>query len=211
MSDVTLTPSTNTSTNSTVTYRRVSLLFLITLFICLPFANLSINTLDPWDELSRIGAGFLAPSFSNYQTLTEALVNTLAFAFKGVALGVVCGLILSLFYQRTAVRQFSAFIRAIHEIFRALIFIQITGLSSATGILAIAIPYTGIFAKIFGELLNEVDHRPIDAVGSQSNTLNSTLFIRLPLAWQHIKTYTCYRLECGIRSSAVLGLSLIHI
>ncbi|WP_344795547.1 ABC transporter permease [Litoribacillus peritrichatus] len=191
--------------NSAAKYRRVSLLFAVSALICLPFANLNINTLDPWTELGQIGYGFLTPDFSNPALLLEALGKTLAFAFQGVMLGVIFGLLLALFYQKTIVRQFSAFIRAIHEIFWALIFIQITGLSSATGVLAIAIPYTGIFAKIFGELLSEVDHKPLNAIVKNTKTLNSTLFIRLPLAWKHIKTYTCYRLECGIRSSAILG------
>ena len=31
------------------------------------------------------------------------------------------------------------------------------------------------------------------------------MFVRMPDAWAHFKTYALYRLECGLRSSAVLG------
>ena len=31
------------------------------------------------------------------------------------------------------------------------------------------------------------------------------LFVRLPDAWAHFRNYSMYRLECGLRSSAVLG------
>jgi phosphonate transport system permease protein len=35
--------------------------------------------------------------------------------------------------------------------------------------------------------------------------ISSFFFVRLPDAWAHIKNYTSYRFECGLRSSAILG------
>ncbi len=37
---------------------------------------------------------------------------------------------------------------------------QVAGLSPLTGVLAIALPYAGIFAKVFGEMLEEADPAP---------------------------------------------------
>ena len=38
-----------------------------------------------------------------------------------------------------------------------------------------------------------------------SGFFSAILYTRLPQAWPHLVSYTSYRLECGIRSSAILG------
>lgn len=184
---------------------RTSALFVLVALLCLPWADLSISTRDPWQELARLGWGLLTPSFDNPLTLLEALANTLAFALQGVALGAVGGFLLALGYRRAAVRRFAAFIRAIHELFWALLFIQLAGLSPAAGVLAIAIPYAGTFAKIYGELFEEVDPSARQALPVGTGALSAFFFTELPQCFAHMVTYTRYRLECGIRSSAVLG------
>ena len=183
---------------------RTSLLFVVLALLCLPWADLSVTTGDPWIELGRMGWGLLTPSF-DLKTLASALASTLAFAFQGVALGAFAGFFLALGYRFMLVRRFAAFIRAIHELFWALLFIQLAGLSPLTGVLAIGIPYAGTFAKIYGELFEEVDPAAREALPAGSGWLSSFFFTVLPQCWQHMVTYTRYRLECSIRSSAVLG------
>jgi phosphonate transport system permease protein len=184
---------------------RTSLLFLLAALLCLPWADLQISTLDPWLELSRLGWGLLTPLPPSTPTLLDALANTLAFALQGVALGAVAGFWLALFYRWQWVRTLAAFIRSIHELFWALLFVQLVGLSSVAGVLAIAIPYAGTFAKIYGELFEEVDPAALEALPAGTSRLSAFFFTVLPPAWPHLLTYTRYRLECGIRSSAVLG------
>ncbi|WP_254918232.1 hypothetical protein [Zobellella denitrificans] len=60
-----------------------SLLFLLLALLCLPWADLSVTALDPWHELSRLGAGLLLPAPPEAGTLLSALANTLAFALQG--------------------------------------------------------------------------------------------------------------------------------
>lgn len=184
---------------------RTSLLFLVLALLCLPWADFQISTLDPWLELGRLGWGLLTPQAVSPMTLLDALANTLAFALQGVALGAIGGFGLALFYRWQWVRTFAAFIRSIHELFWALLFVQLVGLSSVAGVLAIAIPYAGTFAKIYGELFEEVDPAAADALPFATGRLSGFFFTVLPPAWPHMLTYTRYRLECGIRSSAVLG------
>ena len=45
----------------------------------------------------------------------------------------------------------------------------------------------------------------LDALPAGVSTVSAFFFVRLPDAWAHIKSYTLYRFECGLRSSAVLG------
>ncbi len=182
-----------------------SLLFVLLALLCLPWADLSVTAVDPWTELARLGAGLLTPVLPDLSTLVSAVANTLAFALQGVALGAVLGLLLAAGYRRGGIRRLAAGLRAVHELFWALLFIQLLGLSPLAGVLAIALPYAGTFAKIFGELFEEADPAPEQALQPGLGWLSRLLYLQLPLCWRQMATYTGYRLECGIRSSAVLG------
>jgi phosphonate transport system permease protein len=172
---------------------------------CLPFADLEITTLDPWREMGRLAWGVITPDFFATEHLLDALKNTLAFALLGVALANVLGFLLALVFHLRIVRVGCALVRAIHELFWALLFLQMFGLTPLTGILAIAIPYAGIIAKVYAEILEETDPAPLQVMPAGASLLSVFFFARLPEAWAHFKTYSLYRLECGLRSSAVLG------
>ena len=184
---------------------RTSAAFLIIALACLAFADIAITTVDPWRELGLLLAGVVTPDFYSTDSLGLAIAYTLAFALLGVALANIVGFGLALVFHSRIVRVGCAFVRAIHELFWALIFLQMFGLSPLTGILAIAIPYAGIIAKVYAEILEEADQRPLSAVPVGAGRASVFLFVRLPDAWAHFRTYSMYRLECGLRSSAVLG------
>lgn len=180
-------------------------LFVAAAFAVLPFADLQVTGHDPWSQLARMGAGLLSPDFSAVSALASAAMLTVAFAVCGVTAGGSVGFLLAPFYRLRAVRLVCVAARSIHELFWALLLLQITGLSATTGILAIAIPYSGIFAKVFSEYLDEADPRPAAAMPPRAGRVSVHLFARLPLARPQFLTYSLYRLECGLRSSAVLG------
>ena len=173
--------------------------------LCVLVADLSVGTLDPWQEFARMVDGILAPSLVNVDNLAEAFLQTVSFAFLGVALGSISGFALALLFHYRIVRVSCAFVRAIHEIFWALIFLQAFGLSSLTGLLAIALPYAGTFAKVYSEILEEADRAPLQALPHGCGHISAFAYARLAPVWSHFGTYTLYRLECGLRSSAVLG------
>lgn len=192
-------------TSSARKLKNVSLFFVFLAVGCLFFADNEIGTSSPWFELGKMGLGIITPDFTSTESLITSIVNTLAFALLGTFIANVCGFILALFFNWRAVRYFCAFIRAIHELFWALLLLQIFGLSTLTGVLAIAIPFTGIFAKVYAEILEENDQTAWQITSSHSDWLSRFLYTRLPQAFVHFKSYSLYRLECGIRSSAILG------
>lgn len=189
-------------------FRQVSLLIALVALLCIPFADLSITQLSPQQELLELAKGAITPDFFATEFLIEAILTTVAFAFEGIGLAVITGFAMALLYQWRSVRMVAALLRSVHELFWALLFMQVLGLSSLTGVLALWLPYTGIFAKVFGEILEQVDPATTTALPRQtgfSHKISQLIYARLPQAWPHITSYTRYRLECAMRSSIVLG------
>ncbi|MEC9482232.1 MAG: ABC transporter permease, partial [Halomonas sp.] len=184
---------------------RTSLGFVFVAGLCLLVADIQITTIAPWRELGRLLTGLVTPDFSSLASIGTALLRTVAFAFVGVALGASAGFLLALVFHHRLVRAGCAFVRAIHELFWALIFLQFFGLHPLTGVLAIALPYAGVFAKVYSEILDEADPLPMQVLPAGTGVVSAFAFARIPDAWPHLVSYTAYRLECGLRSSAVLG------
>lgn len=184
---------------------KTTLWFVLLAGVCLVFADIQITTLNPWAELGRMAWGFLTPSFLAWDELAHALLATVAFAVVGVGLGIAGGFAGALMFRWRPVRWAMAFVRAIHEIFWALFFLQFLGLNAVTGVLAIALPYMGVFAKVFAEFLEEADPRPLKALPEGSGHVAGFFYAKLPGVWSLMRSYSSYRLECGLRSSAVLG------
>ncbi len=184
---------------------RISLYFLAIGVFCLFLADIEISTLNPWLEVQRLLAGVLAPDVTVLYQFRLSLLNTVTFALTGIFFSVAAGAVLAMFYRYRAVRLFCAFTRSIHEIFWAFLFIPVVGLNALCGVLAIAIPYSGIFAKVYTEIFQESDSRPWRALPERSSRLSTFFYGMLPVAYQRLKSYTSYRFECALRSSAVLG------
>ena len=184
---------------------RTSLVFAAIALIAVLLADLEVSTLHPWTELSRLAWGAITPDIPALWGFKSAVLNTVIFAVCGTFLGVVLGIGLAFVFRFMAVRLFCAFIRAIHEIFWAFIFLPIVGLNSTCGVLAIAIPYAGIFAKVYAEIIQESDRGPLEGVPKGTAGLSRFFYGILPVIYADTKHYTSYRFECALRSSAILG------
>ncbi len=184
---------------------KTSLLFIFIALVCVLFSDIAITTLHPWQEMKRLAAGLLSPDFSDVSNIAHALMQTLAFAFLGVSIGAVFGFVLALVFDYRLVHMSCAILRSVHELFWALIFLQFFGLHPLTGVLAIAIPFAAICAKVYAEILEEADRSAYNALPAGCGVISGFFYTRLPLVWEHFKNYTQYRLECGLRTSTILG------
>ncbi|WP_233857750.1 PhnE/PtxC family ABC transporter permease [Cereibacter sphaeroides] len=184
---------------------RVLALFGMLTLAALLLADLRILGPDPGRMLAAMAEGLLHPRVTDLAALAEAAGLTVAFALCGVGLGAGSGLLLAPFYRLWPVRAACIAVRSIHELFWALLLMQVTGLSPLTGILAIGLPYAGIFAKVFAEYLDEADPAADRALPPATRPLVRLLYARLPLVLRDMANYTLYRIECGLRSAAVLG------
>lgn len=184
---------------------KTSFAFLAVALLCFIFADIEITTLDPWFEFERMLTGALTPDFSVLIEFRSALLNTVTFALCGIFIAVLFGSVLALMFHLSVVRLFCAFIRAIHEIFWVFILLPVVGLNPICGVLAIAIPFSGIFAKVYAEILQEADERPLKGLPPKSNPISKFVYGVLPVIYADVKNYTAYRFECALRSATVLG------
>lgn len=106
----------------------------------------------------------------------------------------------------SATRVVIVAMRSVHELLWAVIFLAAFGLTTASAVIAIAIPYAGTLAKIFSEMMDEA---PRDAAlalrGAGAAPAQVFCFGLLPRAIPDMGAYAFYRFECAVRSSAVLG------
>jgi phosphonate transport system permease protein len=97
-------------------------------------------------------------------------------------------------------------LRTIPEIAWALIFVFMVGLGPFPGVLALGFHTGGVLGKLFGEVLEDVDPRPLESLQSVgASRLRILLYGVLPQAAPQIIAYSLYRWEVNIRAAAVMG------
>ena len=110
------------------------------------------------------------------------------------------------FVVRQAIRWVLVVLRSIPELIWALVFVRVVGLGPAAGVLAIGLTYAGMLGKVYGEILESGDaHATKTLLRNGSGRLQAFFFGLLPQNATELTSYTVYRWECAIRSSAVLG------
>lgn len=107
----------------------------------------------------------------------------------------------------TVVRAVLAVPRGVHEVVWGLFFLSVLGLDPVVAVLAIALPFGAVTAKVYSEILDETGAQPYRALlASGASRPVGVLYGLLPPALPELISYGFYRFECAIRSAAVLGL-----
>lgn len=103
-------------------------------------------------------------------------------------------------------RVFASILRAVHELLWAVLFLAAIGLSSASAVISIALPFTGVIAKVTSELFDEAPRAPWRALRLAGARPGAAWAIGIaPAALADALAYGFYRYECALRSAAVLG------
>ena len=155
----------------------------------------------------------------------KGLFLTLKFAFGAMSLAVPAAFVLGFFGSsawwpepcppklkwllRTiffVTRFVMSFARSIHELIWALLILSAIGVSPLAGMISLAIPFSGTLGKIFSELIDEESLEAARALKSIGHGPVQTFLTGIfPGALPNLITYSFYRFECALRSSAVLG------
>ncbi len=107
---------------------------------------------------------------------------------------------------RQGVRWALMLLRSVPELVWALVFVRVVGLGPTSGVLAIALTYGGMLGKVYADILESGDtHASASLMRNGSGRLQAFFYALLPQTAAELTSYTVYRWECAIRSSAVLG------
>ncbi len=107
---------------------------------------------------------------------------------------------------RQLVRWKLMVLRSVPELVWALVFVRVVGLGPTSGVLAIALTYGGMLGKVYADILESSDaHVATSLMRNGSGRLQAFFYGLLPQNAGELTSYTVYRWECAIRSSAVLG------
>ncbi len=110
------------------------------------------------------------------------------------------------FIVRQGVRWLLILLRSVPELVWALVFVRVVGLGPTAGVLAIALTYGGMLGKVYGEILeSDESHATNTLLRNGAGRLQAFFYGLLPQSAAELTSYTVYRWECAIRSSAVLG------
>jgi phosphonate transport system permease protein len=151
--------------------------------------------------------------------------RTVAIATAGLTLAMVLAVPLTLLSVRalsvsalggsmalmpTVVRQIVRWVlivlRSVPELIWALVFVRVVGLGPTSGVLAIGLTYGGMLGKVYAEILDSGDtHATTSLLRNGSGRVQAFVYALLPQNAGELTSYTVYRWECAIRSSAVLG------
>lgn len=107
---------------------------------------------------------------------------------------------------RFVVKRVMEFCRTVPDIVFALIFVIAFGLGPMAGVLAIAIHCIGALGKQYGEMVENIDMKPVEGLRSTGASWTSCMrFAVLPQVVAGFASYTLLRFEINVRGASVMG------
>jgi phosphonate transport system permease protein len=162
---------------------------------------------ESWSKIDRIPGHFV--------TYFPALMETLNIAAVSTLIGAVVGLLLSfaatrgLAHNPAAIpylRRLLDVMRAIPDVVIALILIFVFSGGVIPAIVAISFHTAGALGKLFSEVNENVDLKPLDGLASTGASWSQKMFFGvIPQVLPNYLSYGLLRLEINIRASAILG------
>lgn len=141
------------------------------------------------------------------ETVLIAYVGTLTGAAVAFFACFLCSASLMRFAPvRAVVRRGLEFARTVPDIVFALVFVVAFGLGPLPGVLAIAIHTAGALGKLFAEVVDNIDLRPVEGVRSSGGTWFAQVrFGAVPQVLSNFVSYALLRFEINVRGAAVMG------
>ncbi|MDQ8726530.1 phosphonate ABC transporter, permease protein PhnE [Bradyrhizobium sp. LHD-71] len=157
----------------------------------------------------------IAEWFWGLKRWLRLLGDTILIAYVGTLTGAIFGFCLCFLASANLVKSraivFTArrtleFCRTVPEIVFALIFVLAYGLGPLPGVLALTIHTTGALGKLFAEVVENIDPKPVEGVAaSGGNWFERIRFAVLPQVLSNFVSYGLLRFEINVRGAAVMG------
>jgi phosphonate transport system permease protein len=153
--------------------------------------------------------------FWGWHKWLKLLAETILISYVGTLAGAVLAFALNFLaaentspapWLRFVVRRLLEFARTVPGIVFALIFVIAFGLGPMAGVLAIAIHSTGALGKLFSEIVENADMKPVEGVRSTgASWLSCMRFAVLPQVSAGYASYALLRFEINVREASVMG------
>ena len=178
-----------------------------------------------WDGLHRLGdfpSEVLTEASAKFAELPEqlwrflpSLIETINIAGASTLIGALMAIVLSLLSTRglarwprliPVFRRSMDVMRAMPEIVIALVLIFIIGGGPVPAMIAIAFHSSGALGKLFSEVNENADLKPVEGLSSVGATWVQRMWLGvIPQVAPNYLSYTMLRFEINIRASAILG------
>ena len=165
--------------------------------------------------LSSKDKGSIAYWYFNLPKYLKLLFETFNMALLATIIGSTLALILSFLAAKNTspnslvfftMRRILEFFRGVPEIIFAILFVWVLGIGPLAGIIAMTLHTTGSLGKLFSEVHENSNNKPIDALkASGGNWLSEMKFGLLPQVLPNLISYVLLRFEINIRASTILG------
>ena len=153
--------------------------------------------------------------FWNLGNWLSLLLETIVMSYVGTLLGASVGFVLCFvasanltasLWLRAGARRVLEFLRTVPDLVFALIFVEAFGLGPLPGVLALALHSVGATGKLFYELVENIDMKPVEGVrAAGGGRLAAIRFAVLPQVAAGFASYLILRFEINVREAAVLG------
>lgn len=178
------------------------------------------NFFSYFDRIFRLDSGARvwtdpAEWFWGWHKWLGLLGETLLISYVGTLAGAVLALLLNFFAARNTapqpwllfvIRRFLEICRTVPDIVFALVFVIAFGLGPMAGVLAIAIHSTGALGKLFSEIVENVDMKPVEGVRSTGAGWIACMRLAvLPQVISGFASYALLRFEINVRGASVMG------
>lgn len=164
-----------------------------------------------WDSL---GADF-SEWFWRWRIWMKLLLETILIAFMATIFGVIGGFLLSFPASRNLApnkwvlwitRRYLEIARTVPELVWALIFVFCFSVGPLAGVLAIGLHATGALGKLYSEVNENIDMRPLEGVKAAGGSwFDQIRYGAVPQVLPNILSYTLLRFEINVRASSIIG------
>lgn len=162
---------------------------------------------EAWQKVDQLPGHMVFYFPSLVETFNIAAVSTLSGTLLAIVFSLLSTRGLALWPKLIPIFRTSMDVmRALPEIVIALILIFVLGGGPVPAMIAIALHTVGALGKMFSEVNENTDLKPIEGLSSVGATwLQRMVFAVIPQVLPNYVSYTLLRLEINIRASAILG------
>jgi len=162
---------------------------------------------EAWTKLANLPGIFVEHIPALIETLNIAAVATLIGALAAMALSLLATRGLARWPRLIPVfRRTMDALRAIPEIVIALVLIYVLGGGPVPAVIAIALHTGGALGKLFSEVAENADLKPVEGLASVGATWGQRMWLGvIPQVAPNWLSYALLRFEINVRASAILG------